>query len=114
MREHAPDQPDEASAQRRLDRLIDGELHRFWTAKLQLEVRVAELCRLTAGTAAGAEALRIGHALAGLFGAPVARPLLRARSSRRKAADEAASEITTAALQRAFHADPAGFPTVGD
>lgn len=112
-RSPAPDPDKEAAAQVVLDELIDGDLYRFYLAKRELERRLTQVCRETRGTAAGAEALRLTHAVAGLFSTPGARPLLRAKTSAAKAADAAVSRATEAGLGLAYANDPDGF-TVGD
>lgn len=104
----------EDSAQALLDGIIEGPLHEFWRARMRLERRLEEVHRPLRGTPAGAEALRLSHALAGLFAVPSGRPLLDARTSARRSADRAMSDATAAALEGVYRANPAAFPTVGD
>jgi hypothetical protein len=104
----------EDRAQALLDGIIEGPLHEFWRAKIRLERRLEEARPPTRGTRAGAEALRLSHALAGLFATPSARPLLGARTSGRRCADRVMSDATAASLERAYRRDPAVFSTLGD
>ncbi len=109
----APDAGREAAAQAVLDDLAAAELHAFHGARLQLERRLGVIARETGGTAAGAEALRLLNAVAGLLRTPSARSLIAFRTSRQKAEALACQAATETALQRAYHTDP-DFSTVGD